>query len=64
MMKNFEVFFFCHRLSNQFCCRRFNLIFFSLIKINERSEDFHIGLADFFLNFFSGKSLKIMMHLI
>ena len=32
---------------------------FSLINSNERSEDSYIGLADFF----SGKSLKYLMHL-
>ena len=31
---------------------------FWFIKSNEGSEDSHIGLADFF----SGKSLKILMH--
>ena len=34
-----------------------------MFKSNERSEDSYIGLADFFLFFFSGKSLKILMHL-
>ena len=34
-----------------------------LIKSNERSKDSCIGLADFFLLFFSGKSLKILIAL-
>ena len=33
-----------------------------MIKSNERSEDYYIGVADF-LFFFTGKSLKILMHL-
>ena len=32
-----------------------------VFKSNEHSEDSYIGLADFFV-FFSGKSLKILMH--
>ena len=31
---------------------------------NERSEASYIGLADFFLFFFSGKRLQILMHLV
>ena len=34
-----------------------------VLKSNERSEDSYIGRADFFCFFFSGKSLKILMHL-
>ena len=48
---------------------KINSVFFSvslrslaLFKSNERSEDYYIGLADFFV-FFSGKRLKILMHL-
>ena len=34
-----------------------------MFKSNERSEDSYIGLADFFwLFFFSGKSLKLLMQ--
>ena len=32
-------------------------------KSNDCSEDSYIGIADFFLFFFSGKSFKIFMHL-
>ena len=35
------------------------LFYVKVIKSNERSEYCYIGLADFFLIFYSGKSLKI-----
>ena len=38
----------------------FELSNFTVFEINECSEDSYVGFADFF---FSGKSLKILMHL-
>ena len=54
--------------SNTFCriaigWRTINIFHPNLDTSNERSEDSYIGLADFFLGFFFGKRLKILMHL-